>query len=78
MNDSEKLKTFIRFEMDPDLFNVDYDGDEYVEYDQFEGSYKPTCRDLITACENMINTGVDITTTKMNMCSETGMYVSLR
>lgn len=60
MNDIDRLKQFIRFEMDPDYFKVDLDDDTETEEEKFTATYKPTYKDLVVACENMIKAGISI------------------
>ncbi len=56
MNDVERLKEIIRFEIEPGYFNRDY------SEDSFEGVYKVAYQDLIEACKNMLRLAVGFET----------------
>lgn len=56
MDDAERLKKLVRFEVDPALFNSALIADAH----KFVGTYKPTYHDLVAAVKNMIVAGVDV------------------
>ncbi len=62
MSDSEKLKQIIRFEMDPAPFREDTEEDPFFDTDKYRGSYKPSYKDLVVACKNMMEINVDLDT----------------
>lgn len=54
MSELERLKQFIRFEIDPAYFT-----DDDIECEEeFNVTYKPTYQDLVAACSNMIKAGI--------------------
>ena len=62
MSDSEKLRQIIRFEVDPALFGEDTEENPFFDVDKYKGSYKPSYKDLVVACKNMLRIGVDLNT----------------
>lgn len=54
MSELERLKQFIRFEVDPEFFT-----DEDVEFEEeFHVTYKPVYQDLVVAFKNMMKAGI--------------------
>ena len=62
MSDSEKLRQIIRFEVDPAPFGEDTDENPFFDVDKYKGSYKPSYKDLVVACKNMLKISVDLNT----------------
>ena len=62
MSDSEKLRQIIRFEMDPAPFREDTEENPFFDVEKYKGSYKPSYKDLVVACKNMLKINVDLDT----------------
>lgn len=62
MSDSEKLRQIIRFEMDPAPFRKDTEENPFFDVEKYKGSYKPSYKDLVVACKNMLKINVDLDT----------------
>lgn len=59
MNDAERLKKLIRFEVEPEFFDVELEEGAEEELMTFSENYAPDYHDLTAACENILRSGVE-------------------